>query len=48
MKDTLLIKSNQQQPELTKPIPVFENNQPTTVKPSHLSFKGGVAKWRFK
>ena len=48
MKDTLLIKTNQQQPELTKPeaSQVREEEQPTTTKPSSpISFKGGVARY---
>jgi hypothetical protein len=55
MKDTLRIKTNPQQPELTKPevTPVSKTarssapeEQPTTTKPSSpLSFKGGVARY---
>ena len=48
MKDTLRIKTNPQQPELTKPevTPVSNEEQPTTPKPSSpISFKGGVARY---
>ena len=45
MKDTLRIKTNQQQPELTKPevTPVIDNKK-STNKQSPLSFTGGVAR----
>ena len=48
MKDTLRIKTNPQQPELTKPevTPDSNEEQPTTPKPSSpISFKGGVARY---